>query len=233
MSPTLLHPVPAPAEIAAGLARVRAEIAAAERDAGRPAGSAALVAVSKTFPAEAAEAAIAAGQRVFGENRVQEAAAKWPALKAAHGDVRLHLIGPLQTNKLRDALALFDVIETLDRPSLAEALAAELQRRQGPCPELLVQVNTGEEPQKAGVAPQQLSEFLALARGLGLPVAGLMCIPPVDENPAMHFALLAKLAARHKLARLSMGMSGDFAAAIRFGATQVRVGSAIFGSRTP
>jgi pyridoxal phosphate enzyme (YggS family) len=177
------------------------------------------------------EAALAAGQRVFGENRVQEAAAKYPALKAAHPGLRLHLIGPLQTNKARDAVRLFDVIETVDRPRLAEALARELaqQDRRIDC---LVQVNTGEEPQKAGVLPGEADRFIEACRERWrLPVRGLMCIPPADEEPALHFALLREIARRHGLAELSMGMSGDFETAIRFGATLVRIGTAVFGAR--
>ena len=220
-------------DVTARLEEVRARIAQACRDSGRDPAPVQLIAVSKTFGAEDIVPVIAAGQRRFGENRVQESAAKWPALRAAHPDLELHLIGPLQTNKVREALGLFDVIQTLDRPSLAAALAREL-RREGapPAPRLLVQVNTGEEPQKAGVAPHEVDGFLAECRGEhGLAVEGLMCIPPADEPAAPHFALLAKIAARHGLKTLSMGMSGDFETAITLGATHVRVGSAIFGSR--
>lgn len=192
-----------------------------------------LIAVSKFHPARAVLAALEAGHRLFGENRVQEAKEKFPALCADFPDLRLHLIGPLQTNKVRDAIALFDVIETLDRPRLAEALKKEMDRA-GRRPDLLVQVNTGAEPQKAGVLPQEADAFIEACRErLGLPVVGLMCIPPVDEEPAMHFALLADMAARHGLGVLSMGMSADFEEAVRFGATHVRVGTAVFGSRPP
>ena len=215
--------------IAENLRVVRAEIAAAARAAGRDPGEVELVAVAKTHAAALVEAALAAGQTVFGENRVQEAAQKYPALKAAHPTLRLHLIGPLQTNKVRDAVALFDVIETLDRPKLAEALARETRR-----PTLFVQVNTGEEAQKAGVLPAEADAFVDdCVRRLGLPVEGLMCIPPADEEPAPHFALLREIARRHGLRRLSMWMSGDYPVAVRFGATGVRVGSAIFGARPP
>lgn len=220
-----------PAEIAARLAAVRAEIAASAAAAERQADEIELVAVSKTHPAAAIEAAIAAGQRVFGENRVQEAQQKYPGLKARHDGLRLHLIGPLQTNKVRAAMELFDVIQTVDRPRLAEAIAAEREKK-GNCPELYVQVNTGEEPQKAGVLPRDADELVALCRDrLGLPVRGLMCIPPLAEEPSPHFALLREIARRNGLDGLSMGMSADFAVAIRLGATVVRVGSAIFGER--
>jgi hypothetical protein len=220
-----------PAEIAARLAAVRAEIAASAAAAGRQADEIELVAVSKTHPAAAIEAAIAAGQRVFGENRVQEAQQKYPTLKARYDGLRLHLIGPLQTNKVRAAMELFDVIQTVDRPRLAEAIAAEREKR-GHCPELYVQVNTGEEPQKAGVLPRDADGLVALCRDrLGLPVRGLMCIPPLAEEPSPHFALLREIARRNGLDGLSMGMSADFAVAIRLGATIVRVGSAIFGER--
>ena len=218
-------------QIAAAFAAIRDEIAAAEHQAERPAGAVTLVAVSKTQPVEAVQAALACGQRVFGENRVQEAAAKFPALRADWPDLRLHLIGPLQTNKLRQAIGLFDVIETVDRESLAAALAAERARGVA-LPELLIQVNTGEEPQKAGILPQDADGFIERCRIVhGLTIAGLMCIPPVDQRPGPHFALLADLAARHGLKILSMGMSGDFATGIRFGATHVRIGTALFGHR--
>lgn len=198
---------------------------------GRDPGAVTLVAVSKTHPAEAVEEALAAGQRVFGENRVQEAKAKFPALRDRFPDLELHLIGPLQTNKVKDAVALFDVIQTVDRPKLAEALADEMARS-GRRPRCLIEVNTGEEPQKAGIPPAELEAFLAACRGTwNLPVTGLMCIPPVDEEPAMHFALLADMARRAGLPEVSMGMSGDYETAIRFGATHVRVGTAIFGAR--
>src|SRR6185295_13000747 len=183
-----------------------------------------------TIAAEHIYPALIAGQRVFGENRVQEAQAKWPALRAEYSDIELHLIGPLQTNKAREAVALFDAIQTLDRPRLADVLRSEMDRS-GRTPFVFVQVNTGEEPQKAGVVPRDAAALIGHARALGLPLKGLMCIPPAGENPAPHFALLAKLAAEHDLSLLSMGMSGDFELAIRFGATHVRVGSAIFGER--
>ena len=216
-----------------GLAAVRRRIADAEKEAGRPAGETSLTAVSKTFDAEAIRPAIAAGQRVFGENRVQEAQDKWPDLKAAWPDIELHLIGPLQSNKAGDAVALFDVIETLDREKIAGAIAAEM-KKQGRRPRLYVQVNTGGEPQKAGIAPQDTAAFVKSCRSAhGLEIEGLMCIPPLDENPGPHFALLAKLARESGLSKLSMGMSGDFETAIAFGATSVRVGSAIFGYRPP
>jgi pyridoxal phosphate enzyme (YggS family) len=220
-----------PSPIAQNLAELRQRIATAAQEAGRAPAEVTLVAVSKTHPAEAVEAAIAAGQRVFAENRVQEAHAKYPPLKEAHPELRLHLIGPLQTNKVRDAVALFDAIETVDRKRLAEALAAEMKRT-GRRPECLIQVNTGEEPQKAGVPPAEAPAFIADCIGrLGLPVRGLMCIPPAGEEPSPHFAFLRKLAREHGLPVLSMGMSGDFELAIRFGATRVRLGTAVFGSR--
>ena len=210
---------------------VRSRIAAAERETGRPAGSVRLVAVSKTFDADAIRPAIEAGQRVFGENRVQESQGKWPDLKSGTPGIELHLIGPLQSNKAADAVALFDVIETVDREKIARAVAAEM-KRQGRVPRLYVQVNTGLEPQKAGIAPDDVPAFLALCRNeLGLSIEGLMCIPPAEENPGPHFALLAKLAANNGVEKLSMGMSGDYETAIAFGATSVRVGSAIFGAR--
>jgi len=215
-----------------GLETVRAEIARACKDAGRDPASVTLVAVSKTFPAYAIEPVIAAGQRVFGENRVQEAKAKWPALMEQHAGIELHLIGPLQSNKAKEAVALFDAIHSVDRESLCEALAKEIEK-QGKAPTLFVQVNTGAEPQKAGVLPEETDAFLKACRdSYGLTVSGLMCIPPVDEAPAPHFALLAKIARRNGLELLSMGMSADFASAIAMGATHVRVGSAIFGGRT-
>jgi pyridoxal phosphate enzyme (YggS family) len=217
--------------ISGSLARVQAEITAACREAGREASSVTLIAVSKTFPAEAIEPVIAAGQRVFGENRVQEAKAKWPPLRGAHSGIELHLIGPLQSNKAREAVGLFDAIHAVDRPSIAEALAKEIAK-QGRHPTLFVEVNTGEEPQKAGVLPQDADAFIAACREKhGLTISGLMCIPPFEEAPAPHFALTAKIAARNGLKLLSMGMSADFASAIAFGATHVRVGSAIFGRR--
>ena len=214
-----------------GLERVRAEIARACRDAGRDPATVTLVAVSKTFAAAAIEPVIAAGQLVFGENRVQEAKAKWPPLMARYRGVQLHLVGALQSNKARDAVALFDAIHSVDRASLAEALGKEIVR-QGRAPLLFVEVNTGEEPQKAGVLPAEVDAFLAACRDrYGLTIAGLMCIPPVDEAPAPHFALTAKVARRNGLALLSMGMSADFPTAIALGATHVRVGTAIFGAR--
>jgi hypothetical protein len=220
-------------DIAARLAAVKQEIARACAAAGRDPAGVTLVAVSKTHGADAVRAAIAAGQAVFGENRVQEAEAKWPALKAAFSDVALHLIGPLQRNKVKRAVALFDVIETVDRPELAAAIAAA-GAAQGRTPSIFIQVNTGEEPQKAGVWPEATDALVAFCRdACGLPPRGLMCIPPVDEEPALHFALLRQIAARNGLAGLSMGMSGDFAVAVAFGATHVRIGTAIFGERPP
>jgi PLP dependent protein len=217
--------------IAAGLAAVRRDITAAATDCGRTAEQATLVAVSKTHDEAAVRRALACGQRVFGENKVQEAKGKFPALQAEFPDLRLHLVGPLQSNKAKEAVALFDVIESLDRPKLAEVLAEEIARS-GRRPDLFIQINTGEEPQKAGVLPAEADAFIDdCLKRLGLPVVGLMCVPPVDEEPAMHFALLSQIAARHGLTQLSMGMSGDFPTAIRFGATHVRVGTAIFGAR--
>jgi len=211
-----------------------ARIAAARTTAVAPAAKTNLVAVAKGHNQERIVPVLEAGHRLFGENRVQEAQAKWPPLRARFPDVELHLIGPLQTNKVRDALDLFDVIETLDRPRLADALKAEIDKRgAGRTTRLFVEVNTGEEAQKAGVAPKGVAGFVAHCRdGLKLPVVGLMCIPPADEEPALHFALLKKLAAECRLACLSMGMSADFETAIRFGATHVRIGTAIFGERT-
>ncbi len=224
-------PGAAAARVAEGLAAVCARIDAASGAAGRAPAEITLVAVTKTHPAGRIEAAIAAGQRVFGENRVQEAESKYPALKDAHPDLRLHLIGPLQTNKARDAVRLFDVIESLDRPKLARALAAAMGKEDRR-PACYVQVNTGEEPQKAGVMPREADGLIALARDeLGLPVEGLMCIPPLDEEPGLHFALLREIARRNGLGVLSMGMSADFETAIGFGATHLRVGTAIFGAR--
>jgi len=218
-------------DAATALAAVKREIEAACRAAGRDPASVTLVAISKTFPAPAIEAVVAAGQTVFGENRVQEARAKWPALKARHRGLQLHLVGPLQSNKVKDALALFDAIHAVDRPSLCEALAKETAK-QGRHPLLFVEVNTGAEPQKSGVLPQDADAFLARCRAVyGLRIEGLMCIPPLDEAPAPHFALLGKIAARNGLEFLSMGMSADFGQAIAFGATHVRVGTAIFGPR--
>ena len=220
-------------DVAGNLARVSAQIAAAAEAAGRDPGEVELVAVGKGHGVERVEPALAAGHLVFGENRVQEAEGKFPALRVRYPELQLHLIGPLQTNKARLAVELFDVIQTLDRPKLARALAKEmanLDRR----PRCFIQVNTGEEPQKAGVAPKETDAFLALCRDeLGLAVDGLMCIPPIDEEPALHFALLREIAKRNGLAGLSMGMSADFETAIRCGATHVRVGTAIFGERPP
>jgi PLP dependent protein len=214
------------------LVAVRREIDVACRAAGREPSAVTLVAISKTFPAEAIEPVIAAGQAVFGENRVQEAKGKWPALKARYPGLELHLVGPLQSNKAREAVALFDAIHSLDRASLAEALAKEITR-QDRHPLLFVEVNTGGEPQKAGVLPQDADAFLKSCRDtFGLSITGLMCLPPADEPPAPHFALTAKIARRNGLTLLSMGMSADFATAIEFGATHVRVGTAIFGGRS-
>jgi PLP dependent protein len=213
------------------LASVEAEIVRACQDARRERSSVTLVAVSKTFDADAIEPVIAAGQRVFGENRVQEARGKWPDLMAAHPGLALHLIGPLQSNKAKEAVALFDAIHSVDRPSICEALTKEIAR-QDRRPDLFVQLNTGEEPQKAGIAPADADDFIARCRDIyGLAISGLMCIPPVDDAPAPHFALTAKIAKRNGLRQLSMGMSADFAIAIELGATHVRIGSAIFGTR--
>jgi hypothetical protein len=210
---------------------VEREIVAACAQGGRDRASVTLIAVSKTFDAHAIVPIVASGQRVFGENRVQEAKAKWPGLMSAYPGLTLHLIGPLQSNKAKEAVALFDAIHSVDRPSICQALAKEINS-QGRHPELFVQLNTGEEPQKAGVAPAEADGFIAACReAYGLAVAGLMCIPPVNEAPAPHFALTAKIAARNGLKKLSMGMSADFAVAIQFGATHIRVGSAIFGHR--
>lgn len=214
------------------LEEIRARIARAEAAAGRAPGSVRLIAVSKVQPLERVEAVLDAGHRIFGENRVQEAAGKWPALMERFDGIELHLIGPLQTNKARAAVELFDTIHSMDRPKLARVLARLAQER-GECPDLFIQVNTGEEAQKAGVLPAEADAFVAECRRMDLPVRGLMCIPPVEEEPALHFSLLAKIAARNGLAGLSMGMSADFETAIALGATHVRVGSAIFGPREP
>jgi len=215
------------------LAEVSGRIAEAARAARRSLSDVTLVAVSKTHGADRVRELLEVGHRVFGENRVQEAEGKFPELKAAWPDLELHLIGPLQTNKARDAVALFDVIQSVDRERLAAALVKEMEKL-GRRPDCYIQVNTGEEPQKAGILPKDLDTFVALCRDqYKLPVVGLMCIPPVDEEPALHFALLAKMAARNGLARLSMGMSADYETAVRLGATHVRVGSALFGSRPP
>lgn len=214
-----------------GLAAVEREIARACADARRDRASVELIAVSKTFDAAAISPVISAGQRVFGENRVQEAKAKWPELAAATPGLKLHLIGPLQSNKAREAVMLFDAIHSVDRPSICEALSKEIKLRERN-PLLFAQINTGEEPQKAGVIPQEADSFLAACRDrYGLTISGLMCIPPVDGAPAPHFALTAKIAKRNGLKLLSMGMSADFTVAIQFGATHIRVGSAIFGHR--
>jgi pyridoxal phosphate enzyme (YggS family) len=215
-----------------GLEAVRSRVAQACRDANRDPATVTLVAISKTFAPEAIEPVIAGGQRIFGENRVQEAKAKWPELMAHHAGIELHLVGSLQSNKAKDAVALFDAIHSVDRASLAEVLAKEITR-QNRQPLLFVEINTGAEPQKAGVLPQDADAFLAACRDrYSLGVAGLMCIPPHDEAPAPHFALTAKIAKRNGLKLLSMGMSADFPTAIAFGATHVRVGTAIFGGRT-
>ena len=228
---TIEKPLPTNTTPISALEHVRAEIARACRDAGRDPGEVTLVAVSKTFPAEAIEPVIAAGQRVFGENRVQEAKAKWPALMARHAGIELHLIGPLQSNKAKEAVALFDAIHSVDRASLCEALGKEIAK-QGRRPLLFAEINTGAEPQKAGVLPQDADAFLTACREkYGLTMSGLMCIPPLDEAPGPHFALTAKIAQRNGLKLLSMGMSADFGVAISLGATHVRVGSAIFGGR--
>jgi pyridoxal phosphate enzyme (YggS family) len=222
------------ADIAANLSQVRADIAAAARSAGRDPQAVTLIAVGKTHAGTAIEHALAAGQSVFGENRVQEAAGKYPPLRDRHPALELHLIGPLQTNKVRDAVRLFDAIHTLDRPKLAVALAAQFAHRapSDRVPELFIQVNTGEEPQKAGVLPGDADAFIETCqRSHGLIVAGLMCIPPADDDPAPHFALLREMARRHGLGKLSMGMSADYPIAIQLGATHVRVGTAIFGRR--
>lgn len=213
------------------LAAVEQQIARACNEAGRERSSVTLIAVSKTFGADAIVPVIATGQRVFGENRVQEAKSKWPSLIVSHPGIELHLIGPLQSNKAREAVALFDAIHSVDRPSICQAIAKEIES-QNKRPQLFVQINTGEEPQKAGVAPGEADAFIASCRDkYGLQISGLMCIPPVDDPPAPHFALTAKIAARNGLKNLSMGMSADFATAIHLGATHVRIGSAIFGHR--
>lgn len=231
MTPSDTAPHSADPDIAANLAEVQAKVAEAARAAGRDPAAVTLVAVGKTFPADHMLPALNAGQRAFGENRVQEAEEKWPGLRTRFPDLRLHLIGPLQSNKVRKAVDVFDVIETVDRPKLARALAnvmAETGRR----PDCFIQVNTGAEDQKAGVLPQHADAFIAQCRDdFALPVTGLMCIPPVDEEPSLHFQLLAEIAKRNGLAQLSMGMSADYEIAVAFGATHVRVGSAIFGTR--
>jgi pyridoxal phosphate enzyme (YggS family) len=216
--------------VAANLTAVRARIRAAAAAVGRDGAAVTLVAVSKGQPEVRVRAALEAGQRVFGENYVQEAKARWPALRARHPDAVLHMVGPIQSNKAKDAVGLFDVIETVDRPKLARALAGEMAR-QGRRPACFVQVNTGEEPQKAGVLPAAAAAFIAECRGLELPVVGLMAIPPEDDEPSLHFALLADIARRNGIDQLSMGMSADYEIAVQLGATHVRVGSAIFGAR--
>lgn len=214
-----------------GLEAIKARVVAAEAAAGRPAGSVTLIAVSKVQPLDRVVAVLEAGQQVFGENYVQEAAGKWPDLRSRFAGVSVHMIGPLQTNKAKLALDLFDAIHTLDRPALAEKLAKLVQVR-GAAPQLFVQVNTGAEPQKAGILPDAADGFIASCRQMDLPIAGLMCIPPESEASSPHFKLLAEIAARNGLSGLSMGMSGDFESAIAHGATHVRVGSAIFGARS-
>ncbi|WP_422373918.1 YggS family pyridoxal phosphate-dependent enzyme [Roseibium sp.] len=213
------------------LAAVQSDIQAAEAEFGREAGSVTLIAVSKTFEANDIRPVLDAGQKVFGENRVQEAMGKWPELRGDYAEIELHLIGPLQSNKAKEAVQTFDVIHTVDRPKIARALKSEMDRqdRQLPC---FIQVNTGEEPQKAGIPPREVDAFISQCRDeIGLTIIGLMCIPPVDEAPGEHFALLEKIADRNGLAQLSMGMSADYPVAVGFGATHVRVGSAIFGAR--
>ena len=213
------------------LTEVKGRIAEAAKAAGRATADVTLVAVSKTHGADRVRELLDAGQRVFGENRVQEAEEKFPTLQVEYPDLELHLIGPLQTNKARDAVALFDVIQSVDRERLAATLAKEMERT-GKRPACFIQVNTGEEPQKAGILPADLDAFVATCRDTHkLPIVGLMCIPPVDEEPALHFALLTKMAARNGLSRVSMGMSADYETAVRLGATHVRVGSALFGAR--
>ncbi len=212
------------------LSDITARVAEAEKKAGRAPGSVTLIAVSKKQPADRITAVLDQGHRIFGENRVQEAQDRWPALKDRYDGIELHLIGPLQTNKVRAAMELVDAIHSVDRPKLARAIA-RVAEEIGTCPDLFLQVNTGAEPQKAGVLPDAADDFIAECRGLDLPVRGLMCIPPVDEEPSLHFALLAKIAARNGLEGLSMGMSSDFESAIAQGATHIRVGSAIFGER--
>ncbi|MGE0282862.1 MAG: YggS family pyridoxal phosphate-dependent enzyme [Rhizobiaceae bacterium] len=220
-----------PTDAPARLLAVKARISKAEADARRLSGSVTLVAVSKTFDADDIRPVIEAGQRVFGENRVQEAQGKWPDLRAEFADIKLHLIGPLQSNKAKEAVALFDVIETVDREKIAVELAREMAK-QGRALQLYVQVNTGLEEQKAGIDPREAVAFVQRCREVhGLAIEGLMCIPPFDENPGPHFALLEKLAREARVEKLSMGMSGDYETAVTFGATNVRVGSAIFGSR--
>ncbi|MBO9401047.1 YggS family pyridoxal phosphate-dependent enzyme [Shimia sp. R9_3] len=213
------------------LTEISQRIVKAEASAGRASGATQLIAVSKRQPDERVAEVLAQGHRLFGENQVQEAAGKWPAFRETYPDAKVHLLGPLQTNKARQAMGLFDAIHSLDRPKLANTLA-RLAQEEGRCPDLFIQVNTGDESQKSGILPADTDAFVAECRALDLPIVGLMCIPPVDEEPALHFALLAKLAKRNDLAGLSMGMSGDYERAVALGATHVRVGSAIFGART-
>jgi len=214
------------------LQEIKDRIAQAEKDAGRAAGSVHLIAVSKVQPNERVQAVLEEGHRCFGENKVQEAAGKWPAFKESFAGIDLHLIGPLQSNKTRQAMDLFDAIHSVDRPKLAKVIA-RIAQEEGHCPDIFIQVNTGEEEQKAGILPADADAFISDCLSMDLPVKGLMCIPPVDEEPSLHFALLAKIAKRNGLTGLSMGMSGDFERAIALGATHVRVGSAIFGARVP
>ena len=214
------------------LADIQSRITAAEVAVGRPIGSTRLIAVSKVQPDARVDAVLQKGHRLYGENRVQEAAGKWPGFRDRFDDVSVHLIGPLQSKKTRQAMALFEAIHSLDRPKLATTLA-RLAQELGHCPDVFVQVNTGQEPQKAGILPADADGFITRCRDLDLPVQGLMCLPPSDEEPSLHFALLARIAARNDLTGLSMGMSGDFERAIAQGATHIRVGSAIFGDRTP
>lgn len=234
MPSSFAEPSPMTDPIQTHLEEIRAELARLALEAGRPADAVQLVAVSKTKPVEAVRVALDAGQRRFGENRVQEAMAKFPDLRDAFPDLVLHLIGPLQTNKLKEALATFDVIETVDRPKLAEALGQAFAKGPVRTRSLLIQVNTGEEPQKAGIPPREADDFIRdCIERLKLPIVGLMCIPPVDDEPSLHFALLRSIAARHGLGTLSMGMSADWRLAVPLGATHVRIGSAIFGARPP
>ena len=214
------------------LSEIKARVSAAEEAAGRPNGATTLIAISKVQPLDRVETVLDQGHRTFGENRVQEAAGKWPAFRERFDGIDLHLVGPLQSNKTRQAMALFDAIHSVDRPKLATAIA-RIAQETGACPDLFIQVNTGEEPQKAGILPADADALVATARAENLPVKGLMCIPPIDEEPSLHFALLAKIAERNGLEGLSMGMSADFESAIALGATHVRVGSAIFGQRVP
>lgn len=214
------------------LSEIKSLVSAAEEAAGRPHGATTLIAISKVQPLDRVKTVLDQGHRTFGENRVQEAAGKWPAFRERFDGIDLHLVGPLQSNKTRQAMALFDAIHTVDRPKLATAIARIVQET-GACPDLFIQVNTGEEPQKAGILPAEADALVAAARAENLPVKGLMCIPPIDEEPSLHFALLAKIAERNGLTGLSMGMSADFESAIALGATHVRVGSAIFGQRIP